>query len=72
MVSPVGTQGKMRAHAMLRHACTSLNALHVLTAGVQSVDVDLKEQKVVVTGDMSQEEVLETVKKTGKQTELWK
>ena len=41
-------------------------------AGVQSVDVDLKEQKVVVMGDLSQEEVLEAVKKSGKQTELWK
>jgi copper chaperone CopZ len=38
---------------------------------VQSVDVDLKEQKVVVTGDVSQDDILATVKKTGKATELW-
>ena len=41
-------------------------------AGVQSVDVDLAAQKVVVSGDVSQADILETVKKTGKATELWK
>jgi hypothetical protein len=38
-------------------------------SGVQLVD--LKEQKVVVTGDVSQADILATVKKTGKATELW-
>jgi copper chaperone CopZ len=39
--------------------------------GVQSVDIDLKEQKVVVKGDVDPQKVLETVAKTGKATSLW-
>ncbi|CAL5226946.1 g9830 [Coccomyxa viridis] len=39
--------------------------------GVQSVDIDLAQQKVLVTGDVSQEDILQTVSKTGKKTELW-
>ena len=39
--------------------------------GVQSVDIDLAQQKVVVKGDVSQEDILQTVSKTGKKTELW-
>jgi len=41
-------------------------------AGVQNVDVDLPTQKVTVTGDVSQDAVLETVAKSGKKTELWR
>ena len=40
-------------------------------AGVQKVDIDLPSQKVVVTGDVSQDAVLQTVAKSGKKTELW-
>ena len=39
--------------------------------GVQSVDIDLAQQKVVVKGDISQDDILQTVSKTGKKTELW-
>ncbi len=39
--------------------------------GVQSVDIDLKEQKVVVKGDVDPQKVLETVSKTGKATSFW-
>jgi len=39
---------------------------------VQNVDVDLPTQKVIVTGDVSQDAVLETVAKSGKKTELWR
>ena len=38
---------------------------------MQSVDVDMPSQKVVVHGSASQDSVLQTVKKTGKPTELW-
>lgn len=40
-------------------------------SGVESVDIDLKEQKVVVKGNVSQDDILQTVSKTGKKTELW-
>ena len=49
--------------------CPSLKLL--LFTGVQSVDIDLAQQKVLVTGDVSQEDILQTVSKTGKKTELW-
>ena len=39
--------------------------------GVQSVDIDLKEQRVVVKGDVDPQKVLETVSKTGKATQFW-
>ena len=39
-------------------------------AGVQSVDVDLPTQKVVVHGSAAPETVLATVKKTGERTAL--
>ncbi|KAK9817325.1 hypothetical protein WJX74_004421 [Apatococcus lobatus] len=40
--------------------------------GVQSVDVDLPSQKVLVKGDVTPEAVVSQVSKTGKPTELWK
>ena len=43
----------------------------LLSTGVQSVDIDLASQKVLVKGDVSQEDILQTVSKTGKKTELW-
>ena len=52
------------------HERRQLNILCAL-AGVQKVDIDLPSQKVVVTGDMSQDAVLQTVAKSGKKTELW-
>ncbi|KAG0484967.1 hypothetical protein HPP92_008816 [Vanilla planifolia] len=39
--------------------------------GVESFDVDLKEQKVTVKGNVNPEEVLQTVSRTGKKTEFW-
>ena len=39
--------------------------------GVESYDVDLKEQKVVVKGNVEPEKVLQTVSKTGKKTTFW-
>ncbi|KAG2485634.1 hypothetical protein HYH03_015694 [Edaphochlamys debaryana] len=38
--------------------------------GVESYDVSLEEQKVVVKGNVSAQDVLEKVSKTGKKTEL--
>lgn len=40
--------------------------------GVESYDVNLKEQKVTVLGTAKPEEVLQTVSKTGKKTEFWR
>ena len=42
------------------------------SAGVESVDIDLKEQKVIVMGNVQEGDVVQTVSKTGKTTELWK
>ena len=36
------------------------------------MDIDLKEQKVTVTGNVQEGDVVQTVSKTGKTTELWK
>ncbi|KAG4908165.1 hypothetical protein JHK82_056817 [Glycine max] len=39
--------------------------------GVESYDIDLKEQKVVVKGNVQPDTVLATVSKTGKKTTFW-
>merc|ERR1712183_928025 len=39
--------------------------------GVESYDIDLKEQKVTVKGNVQPESVLQTVSKTGKKTTFW-
>ncbi|KAI9124408.1 hypothetical protein K1719_004330 [Acacia pycnantha] len=39
--------------------------------GVESYDIDMKEQKVTVKGNVQPEEVLQTVSKTGKKTAFW-
>ncbi|KAI4352588.1 hypothetical protein L6164_006825 [Bauhinia variegata] len=39
--------------------------------GVESFDIDLKEQKVTVKGNVQPETVLQTVSKTGKKTAFW-
>jgi hypothetical protein len=39
-------------------------------AGVESYDVSLEEQKVVVKGSVAAQTVLEKISKTGKKTEL--
>ncbi|GMY23373.1 copper transport protein ATX1-like [Fagus crenata] len=39
--------------------------------GVESHEIDLKEQKVTVKGNVQPEAVLQTVSKTGKKTTFW-
>ncbi|XLS81703.1 hypothetical protein HN51_047534 [Arachis hypogaea] len=39
--------------------------------GVESFDINLKEQKVTVKGNVQPEVVLQTVAKTGKKTAFW-
>ncbi|KAL2653888.1 hypothetical protein R1flu_022016 [Riccia fluitans] len=39
--------------------------------GVKSSDINLKEQKVTIVGNVKPDEVLERVSKTGKPTEFW-
>ncbi|KAK7356957.1 hypothetical protein VNO80_16238 [Phaseolus coccineus] len=39
--------------------------------GVESYDIDLKEKKVVVKGNVQPDTVLQTVSKTGKKTTFW-
>lgn len=41
------------------------------TPGVDSFDIDMKEQKVTVIGNVQPESVLQTVSKTGKKTAFW-
>jgi copper chaperone len=38
---------------------------------VESYDIDLKEQKVTVKGNVQPDAVLQTVSKTGKKTTFW-
>lgn len=40
-------------------------------AGVESVDIDLPTNKVVVKGDVEPQVVYNTAAKTGKKTEFW-
>nr|CAB3491211.1 unnamed protein product [Digitaria exilis] len=53
--------------------CCSLNLCdgHVVASGVESYDVDIKEQKVTVKGNVTPDAVLQTVSKTGKKTSFW-
>lgn len=44
----------------------ALNSLSDTFTGVTEFDVSLKEQKVLVTGTLPYEDVLEKIKKTGK------
>ncbi|CAN1258419.1 Copper transport protein ATX1 [Linum perenne] len=39
--------------------------------GVESFDIDMKEQKVTVKGNVKPDAVLQTVSKTGKKTSFW-
>ncbi|KAE8702120.1 Copper transport protein ATX1 [Hibiscus syriacus] len=39
--------------------------------GVETFEVDLKEQKVTVKGNVQPDAVLQTVSKTGKKTTFW-
>ncbi|MBA0759762.1 hypothetical protein Gotri_022598 [Gossypium trilobum] len=39
--------------------------------GVESYEVDLKEQKVTVKGQVQPDAVLQTLSKTGKKTTFW-
>ncbi|TVU29875.1 hypothetical protein EJB05_21466 [Eragrostis curvula] len=39
--------------------------------GVESFDIDMKEQKVTVKGNVKPEDVFQTVSKTGKKTAYW-
>ncbi|KAL6899839.1 hypothetical protein ACP4OV_006497 [Aristida adscensionis] len=39
--------------------------------GVESFDIDMKEQKVTVKGNVKPEDVFQTVSKTGKKTSFW-
>ncbi|GAB2229412.1 hypothetical protein Droror1_Dr00023552 [Drosera rotundifolia] len=39
--------------------------------GVESYDIDLKEQKVTVTGSVQPDTVLQNVSKSGKKTSFW-
>ena len=43
--------------------------LHLI--GVESYDIDIKEQKVTVVGNLKPEVVLDRISKTGKATSFW-
>jgi len=42
-----------------------------LESGVETFDIDLKEQKVTVKGNVKPEDVFQTVSKPGKKTSYW-
>jgi copper chaperone len=39
--------------------------------GVDSYDIDLKEQKVTITGNVKPDDVLDRISRTGKATTFW-
>jgi copper chaperone len=43
----------------------------LLEPGVETFDIDLKEQKVTVKGNVKPEDVFQTVSKSGKRTSYW-
>jgi copper chaperone len=43
----------------------------IVKTGVDSFNVDLKEQKVTVIGNIKPDDVFQTVSKTGKKTSFW-
>ena len=52
--------------------CNSLTkGLMKIISGVESFDIDIKEQKVTVKGNVEPEAVFQTVSKTGKKTSYW-
>jgi copper chaperone len=54
------------------HGCMILAAnKRLLISGIESFDIDMKEQKVTVKGNVKPEEVFQTVSKTGKKTAFW-
>lgn len=48
-----------------------LNVIFIPFSGVESYDINLKEQKVTVKGNVQPEAVFQTVSKTGKKTTFW-
>ncbi|CAJ2669051.1 unnamed protein product [Trifolium pratense] len=57
----------------VKMSCTGCSGAvnRVLEKMEESFDIDLKEQKVTVKGNVKPQEVFETVSKTGKKTEFW-
>ncbi|KAA3466603.1 copper transport protein ATX1 [Gossypium australe] len=56
---------EVRSLNQTKHICRSV------ISGVESYEVDLKEQKVTVKGQVQPDAVLQTVSKTGKKTTFW-
>lgn len=48
-----------------------INTNSLLLAGVKSVDIDRKQQKVTVTGYVEAKKVLKQAQSTGKKAEIW-
>jgi len=42
-----------------------------MESGIETFDIDLKEQKVTVKGNVKPEDVFQTVSKSGKKTSYW-
>lgn len=52
-------------------SCVTILLSFLPSLGVETYDIDLKEQKVTVKGNVQPEAVLQTVSKTGKKTSFW-
>ena len=50
---------------------TKPSRIYKTISGVESFDIDIKEQKVTVKGKVEPEAVFQTVSKTGKKTSYW-
>lgn len=48
-----------------------LTTLVLMESGIETFDIDLKEQKVTVKGNVKPEDVFQTVSKSGKKTSYW-
>ncbi|CAN6894280.1 unnamed protein product, partial [Brassica oleracea] len=70
MMHPLSIASALEKHIYCK-ICISMNSLSVFLAGVESFDVDIKEQKVTVKGNVQPDAVLQTVSKTGKKSAFW-
>ncbi|KAJ6790551.1 copper transport protein ATX1-like isoform X1 [Iris pallida] len=58
--------------AMSCQGCVgAVNRVLTKMEGVETFDIDIKEQKVIVKGNVKPDAVLQTVSKTGKKTSFW-
>ncbi|CAG7877943.1 unnamed protein product [Brassica rapa] len=70
---PLQTSSSLASNFIVLHKCfvAIFQDAPLFIASVESFDVDIKEQKVTVKGNVQPDAVLQTVSKTGKKSAFW-